>query len=84
MDYMEPAVCCPQKAVILNHSLTHSLEDYDEIDSISYLLGPLYLTEIYQQDALNIEMQLLVYPHRIIGHNNSSMPILQWMKLMHA
>ena len=23
MDYMDPNVCCPQKAVKLNHSLTH-------------------------------------------------------------
>ena len=24
MDYMDPDVCCPKKAVKLNHSLTHS------------------------------------------------------------
>ena len=25
MDYMDPNVCCPPKAITLTHSLTHSL-----------------------------------------------------------
>ena len=30
MDYMDPAVCCHQKAIKLNNSLTHAWKFHDD------------------------------------------------------